>query len=209
MKLYDTPLAPNPRRVRWVLAEKGVTDIEIVTLNIMQGDHRDEGYVARAGMAVLPALELDDGEVLTESVAICRYLEALYPEPNLFGSDPLETARIEMWLRRAEMLAATPLMMSVRLQHPALAVLETPNPAVAEHYLEKAGQGLALLDRRLEGRDWIAADRITMADIAAFIGLDFARMIRFRPPPELANLNRWAEAMRARPAARAGGPKES
>ena len=190
------------------MAEKGVADIELVTLNIMQGDQRAEPYVAKAGLPVLPALELDDGTTITESIAICRYLEALHPEPNLFGRDPLETAVIEMWLRRAEMLMATPLMQAVRLTHPALAVLETPNPAVATYNLERAGQGLQVLDDRLQGRDWLAGDRITIADIVAFISLDFARLIRFAAPPELENLARWAKAMRERPAAKAGGARD-
>jgi glutathione S-transferase len=204
MKLYDTPFAPNPRRVRWVMAEKGIDDVEIVALDLMKGEHKQPGYLEKAGLARLPALELDDGTVVAESIAICRYLESLHPEPNLFGRSPQETAVIEMWLRRAENLVATPIMMWVRLTAPALSVLEAPNPTVAAYQQAQGLEGLKLLDERLEGRDWLAADRITMADIAAFIGLDFARLIRFKPPEELANLGRWAEAMRARPAAKAG-----
>ncbi len=206
MKLYDTPLAPNPRRVRWVMAEKGVEDIEIVTLDLMQGEHKQPAYLARAGLPRVPALELDDGTVVAESIAICRYLESRYPEPNLFGRTPEETAVIEMWLRRAEFLVATPMMLWVRHTAPPLAVLEQQDPAFAEHQRAEAMQGLKLLDERLAGRAWIAADRLTIADVVAFIGLDFARLIRFRPPPELAQLIRWAEAMRAQPAARAGAP---
>src|SRR5690349_6462890 len=101
MKLYDTPFAPNPRRVRWVMAEKGVEDIEIAALDIMKGAHKQPDYLDKSGLAQLPALELDDGTVITESIAICRYLESRYPEPNLFGRTPEETAVIEMWLRRA------------------------------------------------------------------------------------------------------------
>jgi glutathione S-transferase len=204
MKLYDTPMAPNPRRVRWVMAEKGADEIELVPLSLLSGDHKRPEFLAKAGLAQLPALELDDGQVITESVAICRYLEALHPEPNLFGRGPLETAEIEMWMRRAEMLVATPMMMWVRHTAPPLAALETQNPAVAEYQRETAMNGLRLLDERLAGRDWLAADRLTMADILAFIGIDFARLIRFRPPPELAELGRWMAAMRARPAAKAG-----
>jgi glutathione S-transferase len=204
MKLYDTPLAPNPRRVRWLLAEKGVDDLEIVSVNLMQGEHKQQDYLAKAGAAQVPALELDDGVVITESIAICRYLESRYPEPNLFGRTPEETAIIEMWLRRAEFLVATPIMYWVRHTAPPLAVLEQQDPAIGEHQRGVGLRGLARLDERLAGRDWLAADRITIADITAFIGLDFARLIRFRAPEELTNLNRWAEAMRARPAAKAG-----
>ena len=204
MRLYDTAFAPNPRRVRWVMAEKGVDDLEIVAVDLMKGEHKQPGYLEKAGLAQLPALEFDDGTVVTESVAICRYLESRHPEPNLFGRTPEETAVIEMWLRRAEMLVATPMMMWVRHTAPPLAVLEEQNPAVAAYEQAKGLAGLKVLDARLAGHDWLAAERITIADIVAFIGIDFARMLRFRPPGELANLCRWAEAMRARPAAKAG-----
>jgi glutathione S-transferase len=204
MKLYDTPMAPNPRRVRWVMAEKGVTDVEIVPLSLLKGEHKETAFVAKAGLPLLPALELDDGRVIAESIAICRYLESRYPEPNLFGRDPEETAQIEMWTRRAEMLAAWPMMQWVRHTAPPLAVLETPNAAVADYQREAAMTGLGVLDRRLSGRAWLAADRLTIADIVAFIGVDFGRLIRFRPPEDLADLGRWAAAMRARPAAKAG-----
>ncbi|MDB5444704.1 MAG: glutathione S-transferase [Phenylobacterium sp.] len=206
MKLYDTPLAPNPRRVRWVMAEKGVSDIEISQLNLIAGEHKQADYLAKAGLPQVPALELDCGTVITESIAICRYLESRYPQPNLFGRDPQETAEIEMWTRRAEMLVATPMMQWVRHTAPPLAALETQNPAVADYQHAAGMKGLEVLDQRLAGRDWLAAERITIADIIAFFGVDFARLIRFRPPEALTNLGRWAETMRARPAAKAGGP---
>jgi glutathione S-transferase len=204
MKLYDTPFAPNPRRVRWVMAEKDVSGIEIVAVDLMKGEHKQPDYMDKAGLAQLPALEFDDGTVVTESIAICRYLESRHPEPNLFGRTPEETAVIEMWLRRAEMLVANPMMQWVRHTAAPLAVLEEPNPAFAAHQQAQGLKGLKVLDERLAGRDWLAADRLTIADIIAFIGLDFARMIRFRPPGELVELTRWADAMRARPAAKAG-----
>ena len=201
MKLYDTPRAPNPRRVRWFMAEKGIDDIEIVTLDIMQGAHKTPEYLGKAGLPQVPALEMDDGTVITESVAICRYLESRYPEPNMFGRGPEEIAVIEMWTRRAEMLVAVPLMLGVRHSHPALAVLEQQVPAVADYNRAYGLTGLEALDRRLGTSEWLAADRITMADIVAFVGIDFTRMIRLRIPQGLANLGRWNEAMRARPAA--------
>jgi glutathione S-transferase len=206
MKLYDAPFAPNPRRVRWVMAEKQIGDLEIVPLNLMQGEHKQPAYLDKAGLALVPALELDDGTVVTESVAICRYLESRYPEPNLFGRTPEEAAVIEMWLRRGEMLVATPIMHWVRHTAPPLAVLETQDPAFAEHQRCAGVAGLKVLDDRLAGREWLAADRLTIADIVAFTGVDFGRLIRFRPPEDLPNLHRWAEAMRARPAAKAGAP---
>lgn len=209
MKLYDTPLAPNPRRVRWFMAEKGIADVEIVTLNLMEGTHKRPDYLKKAGLPNVPMLEMDDGTCVTESIAICRYLESRYPEPNLFGRTPEETAVIEMWMRRAEMLVATPFMMGVRHSHPALAALETQNPTIAEYNKEQGLKALKVLDRRLGESEWLAGDRITIADIVAFIGIDFGRMIRLKPPEELKNVARWADAMRARPAAAAGMPEKA
>lgn len=203
MKLYTTPLAPNPRRVSWVMVEKGIEDIEIVEVNLLAGEHRAPEYRARTGLGQVPALEIDEATCITESVAICRYLEAVYLEPNLFGRDPAESAVIEMWTRRLEMYLANPLMIMVRFGHPALAALEPPNPAVADYNKATAERFMKVLDRRLEGREFVAADRLTMADVVAFTGIDFGRLIRYRPPAEFANLARWMEGMRARPAAQA------
>ena len=203
MKLYDSRRAPNPRRVRWLLAEKGLSDLEIVEVDLLKGDHKVADYRARAGLSHVPALELDDGTVLTESLAICRYLEALHPQPNLFGRDPEETAVIEMWTRRCELYLANPLMLATRYGHPALAALGAQDSAAGEQQRAGAEKMLKHLDRQLDGRDFIAADRVTMADIVAVTGMDFARMIRWRPPEALANVGRWYQAMRARPAAAA------
>jgi glutathione S-transferase len=209
MKIYDTPLAPNPRRVRWFMAEKSIDDIEVVTLNLMEGQHKTPEYLRKAGLANVPMLELDDGTCITESIAICRYLESRYPEPNLFGRTPQETAVIEMWTRRAEMMVATPVMIGVRHTHPAMGALEQQVPAVGAHSLETGTRALKVLDRRLAESEWLAADRLTIADIVAFVGIDFGRMIKFRLPEELANLARWAETMRERPAAKAGMPQRA
>ena len=204
MKLYDSRLAPNPRRVRWFMAEKGIEDIEIDSFDLLTGRQKSPEYLAEVGVPQAPALVLDDGEAITESVAICRYLEALYPEPNLFGVDPREMARIEMWTRRAELTAAHPLMMAVRHSHPALAVLETQQPAIAESSRAQAEKSLALFDARLADSEWLAADRVTIADGILFTGLEFARMVRFKVGEETPNLLRWQAAMRARPSATAG-----
>ncbi len=204
MKLFDSRRAPNPRRVRWFMAEKGIGDIEVIDVDLFKGEHKAPEYLARFGAANVPALEMDDGTTVTESVAICRYLESLYPEPNMFGRDPKETAIIEMWTRRNEMLVATPLMMAVRHSHPALAALETQIPEVAENGRQSGVRGLKVIDRRLAESEFIAADRLTMADILAATAIDFARMARFRPPEELVNVRRWLDAMMARPAAQAG-----
>jgi glutathione S-transferase len=203
VRVYDAAIAPNPRRVRWVMAEKGVTDIEVVPVSIPEGEHKRPDYLAKAGLPNLPMLEMDDGTTITESIAICRYLESRYPEPNLFGRSPEETAVIEMWTRRAEMLVATPFMLGVRLSHPGFAALERPAPEVAAWNQQNGLAALKVLDRRLGESEWLAAERLTIADIVAFIGIDFARIVRLKPPAELTHLARWLEAMRARPAASA------
>jgi glutathione S-transferase len=197
MKLYDSRLAPNPRRVRWFMAEKSIDDIEIDTFDLFDGRHKSAAYLDEVGIA-------NDGAVITESIAICRYLESLYPEPNLFGLDPQEVAHIEMWMRRAELLAAHPLMMAVRHGHPALAALETQIPEVSEASKASARRSLALFERRLAAAEWLAGDRLTIADGVLFTGLEFARMVRFKPGDDQPNLLRWQAAMRGRASAAAG-----
>ena len=204
MKLYESRRAPNPRRVRWVMAEKGVTDVEGVEIDLLAGEHRTAAYRAKFGVPHVPALELADGTCISESIAICRYLEALYPEPNLFGRDPKEQALIEMWTRRCEMYLANPMMLNVRFSHPALAALEAPQPQVAEYSRLGAEKFMHTLDRQLAEHEFIAADRFTIADIVAAVGLDFARLVKYRPPEAFTHLARWLEACRARPAAKAG-----
>ncbi len=204
MKVFLSRRAPNPRRVAWVLAEKGVTDIEMADVDLFKGDHRTEAFLAKVGIANVPALELDNGAVITESVAICRYLESLHPEPNLFGRTAEETAIIEMWTRRAEMMLATPLMLTVRHSHPALAALEQQSAEMADRNRQAAERSLKFFDRQLAANAFMAGDRLTMADIVAFIAFDFARMARFAIPETTPHLLHWADAMRARPAAAAG-----
>ena len=205
MKLYTSHRAPNPRRVRWVMAEKGIEDVEVIEVDILTGEHKTPEYRARVGVPHVPALELDDGTTISESVAICRYLEALYPEPNLFGRDARELAVIEMWTRRCEFYLANPIMLSVRHSHPALAALEAVQiPQLAEYNRVAAEKFMKTLDRRLAEHEFIAADRFTIADVVAVVGLDFARLIKYRPPEELTHLARWLAECRARPAAVAG-----
>lgn len=205
MKLYTSHRAPNPRRVRWVMAEKGIEDVEVIEVDILTGEHKTPEYRTRVGVPHVPALELDDGTTVSESVAICRYLEALWPEPNLFGGDAREQAVIEMWTRRCEFYLANPIMLSVRHSHPALAALEAVQiPQLAEYNRVAAEKFMKTLDRRLADHAFIAADRFTIADIVAVVGLDFARMIKYRPPEELTHLARWLAECRARPAATSG-----
>ncbi|CAN5154415.1 glutathione S-transferase [soil metagenome] len=205
MKLYTSYRAPNPRRVRWVMAEKGIEDVEIVEVDIMAGDHKTPEYRNRVGVPHVPSFELDDGTTISESVAIGRYLEALYPEPNLFGVDAREQAVIEMWTRRCEFYLANPIMLNVRHSHPAMAALEGVQVAeVAEYNRLWAERFMRTLDAQLADHPFIAGDRFSIADIVATVGLDFARLVKYRPPEELTNLARWYEAARARPAAKAG-----
>ena len=204
MKLYDTRMAPNPRRVRWVMAEKGIEDIEIVPVDLLAGQHRTAEYRAKVGAPHVPALELDDGTCISESLAICRYLEAIRPEPNLFGQGAAEQAVVEMWTRRAEFYLANPMMLHTRFSHPALAALEAPRPEVAAYNLETAERFMKMMDRHLADHEFLALDRFTIADVVAVIGIDFGRLVKYRPPSEHAHLARWLDACRARPAARAG-----
>lgn len=205
MKLYTSNRAPNPRRVRWVMAEKGVTDVEMVEIDIMSGAHKTPEYRARVGVPHVPALELDDGTTISESVAIGRYLESMYPEPNLFGHDAREQAVIEMWTRRCEFYLANPIMLNVRHSHPAMAALEgVQMTEVADYNRIGAERFMRTLDRHLASHDFIAADRFTIADIVAVVGLDFARVVKYRPPEEFTHLARWLAACRERPAAAAG-----
>lgn len=205
MKLYTSHRAPNPRRVRWVMAEKGVEDVEVVEIDIMVGEHRTPEYRARVGVPHVPSLTLDDGRTISESIAICRYLEAIHPEPNLFGRDALEQAEVEMWTRRAEFYLAYPMMLNVRHSHPALVVLEaTQLPQVAEYNRLSAERFMKTLDNHLADREFMALDRFTIADIVGAVGLDFARLVKYSPPEEFTHLARWLEACRARPGAKAG-----
>lgn len=201
MKLYLAPYAPNPRRVAMFLAEKGVGDIAVEMLNLQEGLHRGEDFRAKSPLAQVPTLELDDGRCLTESRAICGYLEHLYPEPNLMGRDPFERAEIEMWDRRAELLVTLPLMMWVRHGNPVLAAVEkNQQPAVAEYNREGAMRAAAFFDKTLAERPFLAGDRVTIADLTLLAGMDFAKMNKWRPGDDLPNLKRWREAMAARPA---------
>ena len=199
MKLYVAPYAPNPRRVMMFLAEKGVNDIEIVTLNLQEGEHRTEDFKQKSPLSQIPTLELDDGRTLTESRAICSYIEALHPEPNLMGRDAFERAFVEMWDRRMELLFSMPLMMWVRHGNPVLAAVErNQNAEVASYNQGQAMRMAKWLDSELATRAWIAGDRFTVADITACCGVDFAKMNRWRPGDDLPNLKRWRDAFSAR-----------
>jgi len=203
MKLYDTPLAPNPRRVRVFLAEKGI-DIPKVTIDLGRMEQKSESYAAINPRQRTPALELDDGTVITESVAICRYLEALHPEPNLFGRTAKEIGEIEMWSRRMELNLLATIASAFRHLHPAMAAMEVPQVKEwGEVNKGRIVEELAFLDRHLKDRDFVCCGRFTNADITAMIGIDFLRPTRVAVPDEFTNLKRWHAAMAARPSAAA------
>jgi len=201
MKLYVAPYAPNPRRVLMFLAEKGVSGIDIVSLHLQEGEHRTPEFRAKSPLSQIPTLELDDGRCLTESRAICGYIEALHPEPNLMGRDAFERAFIEMWDRRMELLFSMPLMMWVRHGNPVLAAVErNQNAEVASYNQGQAMRMAKWLNAELADRPWIAGDRFTIADITAACGVDFAKMNRWRPGDDMPNLRRWREAIGERAA---------
>ena len=203
IRLVETPPAPNPRRLRIFLAEKEFR-IPGETIDIMAGAHRQPEYLAWAGAPTVPAVELDDGTVLTETLAICRYIEALQPEPNLLGRDPLETAVIEMWHRRIEFGLMQHVAAVARHTIPRMGVLELKQvPEWGEANRPRIEKALRDLDRRLERSPHIAGERFTIADITPMVMIDFMRVIRFSVPEELTHLQRWLKEVRARPSASA------
>ncbi|MEM6974393.1 MAG: glutathione S-transferase [Pseudomonadota bacterium] len=201
--LYDQPRAPNPRRLNIALAEKGVT-VERRVLDLMKGEHKTPEYLGLTGTPRVPALTLDDGTVLTETVAITRYLDALYPEPNLTGTEPKETALIEMWQRRVEFGLFAAVAACFRHTNRHLAVLEDQVAAWGEINRGRIRGELERLEARLTGRDWIAADRLTIADITAFVATDFMRIIKEPVPDDLTALTAWRARMAARPSSSVG-----
>lgn len=198
VRLYEQPRAPNPRRVNIFVAEKGI-EIERVNVDLMAGEHKRPDYLARIGVPQVPALELDDGTILTESVAICRYLEALQPEPNMMGRDVMEQIMIEKWQRQVEFRLFATVAACFRHTNPHLAVLEDQCADWGEVNRSRLDARLSELDRRLEGRDWIAADRLTIADITALVAVEFLRVVKHPVPEGYGNLLAWLARMRARP----------
>jgi glutathione S-transferase len=199
MLLYNTPLAPNPRRVRIFLAEKNVA-IPTRDVDLLAQEHKNEAYSAVNALEEVPALVLDDGAVLTESVAICRYIESLYPAPPLFGRNPREQAFVEMWQRRVEFRLFIPVALAFRHSHPALARLESPQwPQLAEYQRPRAQQMMRFLDGELAARRFIASDDFTIADITAIVAMDLTKLGRVEIPQDLPNLLRWRAEVSARP----------
>jgi glutathione S-transferase len=203
MKLYDGGRAPNPRRVRIFLAEKGLkVPTEQVDLGALE--QRSEAYTAINPMQRVPALMLDDGTVIAESIAICRYFEALQPDPPLFGVGALQGALVEMWNRRAELHLLFPVASVFQHLHPAMSRMVDPQvPDWGEANKPRVMQFLEFLDRELKDRPYVADAEYSVADITTLVAVDFMRVSKLAVPQSLGNLQRWHKAVSARPSAAA------
>ena len=205
MKLFVSPGAPSPRRVMMFMVEKNITGIDLVNVDLNAQEHKGEAYRAKSPLAKVPALELDDGRVLTETRAICTYLEGLYPEPNLMGVNSEERAFIEMADRRAELYLLAGIANTVRHTHPGLAPLEQPQfPDYGHSQALKVREVAAWFDHVLERQPWMAGERFTIADITAFCAIEFAKLMKFQPGKEgLPALQAWRDRVAARTSAAA------
>lgn len=203
MKLYDGGRAPNPRRVRIFLAEKGISvPIESVDLGALE--HRSDSYAAINPMRRVPTLVLDDGTAIAESIAICRYFEALQPKPPLFGVTPIEIALIEMWNRRVEFHLYLPVSSVFQHLHPGMKQMVDPQvPAWGEANKPRIFEFLRLLDDELKTRPYVAGQQFSVADITALIAVDFMRVSKLAVPDQLVEVKRWHAAVSARPSASA------
>ena len=202
MIFYDCEPAPNPRRARIFLHEKDI-DIPIEQIDIMKGDHKKDNYKKMSPLSQVPTLELDDGTYITESIAICRYFEALQPEPNLMGKDPKEIAIIEMWQRRLELLLMQGIANTYRHGHPSMASLEEQIKEWAEASRPRGIKTLNWLEGEMEDKEFICLDRFTIADITALVCFDFAKMPRIDIPENCKNLLSYYERLSQRPSAKA------
>lgn len=203
MKLFDGGRAPNPRRVRVFLAEKGI-EVPLVPVDMGAMEHKQQEVSSRNPLQRLPVLELDDGTVITESVAICRYFEELYPQPTLFGRDAIGKARVEMWQRRMEFNLLNCVAQAFRHVHPAMKDWETPQiPEWGEANKPKALEFLRLLDGELADRAFIAGDEYTIADITGLVAVDFMKPARIKVPEDCTHVLRWHQSVSSRPSAAA------
>jgi glutathione S-transferase len=208
MKLYNAPLpAPNPRRVRMFLAEKGpeaVAAVELVNLDIMKGEIKTPEHFARNSLGQVPTLELDDGTFLSETVSICRYLESLFPEPPLFGQGAKNIALVDQWTRRIELRVGTPAGMFWRHAHPLTARVVNPQyKEFGESNRAHYETALQWLDKELSGRTFITGDDYTIADICLLSMIDFADWIGLKIPEGAHNMKAWHTRATGRPSAKA------
>ncbi|HWD48772.1 MAG TPA: glutathione S-transferase family protein [Rhizomicrobium sp.] len=205
MKLYDEDMpAPNPRKVRIFLAEKGV-DVPRERVRMMKREHKAPEFMKKNSLGQLPVLELDDGTHLSESVAICRYFEALHPTPPLFGRTAREQAFVEMWMRRAEFRLWNPVGQVWINDDPRTAIV---NPTQFPEYGQKnrnvVAHAMKWLDSELaDGREWLAGDDYTIADIVLLCGIDFGKFVNMDIPEDALNLRAWHTRASERPSATA------
>ena len=203
MKIIEMKPAPNPRRVRIFLAEKAI-DVPLVPVDMGAFEHRSDDMSGRNPLQRLPVLELDDGAIITESIAICRYFEEIQPEPALFGRGALGKAQVEMWQRRLELHLFYPVAQAFRHIHPAMKEWEVPQIAEwGEANKPKAMEFLRLLDAELANQEFAAGDDYSVADITGLVAIDIMKPARMRIPEELGNVRRWHSALAARPSAAA------
>jgi glutathione S-transferase len=203
MKIIEQRQAPNPRRVRIFLAEKGVV-VPFEQIDIMKQEHRLPEFVDKNPMQQVPVLILDDGTAISESVAICRYFEETNPTPPLFGRDARDKALVEMANRRMELGLLYRVAQAFRHTHPAMAELEKPQVKEwGEANRARLASMFELIDQQLGQHQFIAGDHYTIADITALVAIDFMRPIKYVRPPELANLERWYAEVSQRPSAQA------
>ena len=202
MKLYNLKPGMNPRRVRIFMAEKGIT-CEVVDLDMEAGDNRRPDFLTKNPLGTLPVLELDDGTIIAESMAICRYLEELHPTPPLLGSTALERARVEMWNRRMELEILVPTTSVFLHTSPFWQGRITQYADYGQSCRDLLLQRFAWLNEELAGRDFIAGDSYSVADITAQCALIVAKACKLTIPPELGHLSAWFARVTSRPTARA------
>jgi len=202
MKIFEEKIAPNARRVRMFLAEKAIDNIEYVQLDLKKGDNISREFKQMNPLAKIPVMELEDGSYLSESVAICRYFEADKPKPSLMGESPLQQASIEMWQRRCELYFMNLIGMGFQHSSGYFADRMTPVPEWGQECVKDAAKFLGLLNDHLANSEYISGDTFSIADITAFVSIDFARVIKIRMSEDHTHLKRWYDQINARPSAR-------
>jgi glutathione S-transferase len=203
MLLYHDPRAPNPRRVRIFLAEKGVA-YDTIEVSIAAAAHQTAEFRRKNPIMLLPVLELADGKVLRESVAICRYVEELHPEPNLFGVDAWERAQIEQWNRHAELELLWPTAQVFRNTHAFWADRIKQAPEFGAIMREHLAVRFDWLNEELGTRQFFAGSRFTVADITALCAIDFGKVVNIRIDAAThPNLAAWHKRVTERPSSKA------
>ena len=206
LTLYDCATAPSPRRARILLAEMGVAH-ETVEIDLRRGEQLGDAYRQVNPQCTVPALRTDDGLLLTDNAAITAYLDACFPQLALLGETPAQRAEIASWNWRVEFEGLLAIAEALRNSAPAMANRALPGPvdypqipALAQRGLARVQQFFVMLDERLAGRDFIAADRFSIADITAVVAVDFARVVKLKPGEQYPHLLRWRAGMAQRPA---------